>query len=50
MKWITIKLMKLQLKLVNKQQTKLDNSIVSQAYGNMIKTYKDAIMYLEAHN
>ena len=50
MKWITIKLMKLQLKLVNKQQTKLDNSIVSQAYGNMIKTYKEAIMYLEAHN
>jgi len=42
--------MKLQLKLVSKQQTKLDNDIVAQAYGNMIKTYKDAIMYLEAHN
>ena len=42
--------MKLQLKLVSKQQTKLDNDIVTQAYGNMIKTYKDAIMYLEAHN
>ena len=27
MKWITIKLMKLQLKLVSKQQTKLDNEI-----------------------
>ena len=42
--------MKLQLKLVSKQQTKLDNSIVAQAYENMIKTYKDAIIYLEAHN
>ena len=42
--------MKLQLKLVSKQQAKLDNSIVAQAYGNMIKTYKDTIMYLEAHN
>ena len=42
--------MKLQLKLVSKQQPKLDNSIVAQSYGNMIKTYKDAIMYLEAHN
>jgi hypothetical protein len=50
MKWITIKLMKFQLKVVSKQQTKLDNSIVSQAYENMIKTYKDAIMYLEVHN
>jgi hypothetical protein len=50
MKWITIKLMELQLQLVSKQQKKLQNSILSQAYGNMIKTYKDAIMYLEAHN
>ena len=33
---------------ISKQQTKLDNSIVAQAYGNMIKTYKDAIMYLES--
>ena len=50
MKWITIKLMKLQLKIVSKQQTKIDNSIVSQAYEHMIKTYKNAIMYLEVHN
>jgi len=42
--------MKLQLRIVSKQQTKLDNSIVAQAYRNMIKTYKDAIMYLESHN
>ena len=50
MKWITIKLMKLQLKIVSKQQTKLDNSIVSQAYEHMIKAYENAIMYLEVHN
>jgi hypothetical protein len=42
--------MKLQLKIVSKQQAKLNNSIVAQAYGNMIKNYKNTIMFLESHN
>ena len=50
MKWLTIKLMELQLKRVKKQRLNIDNDIVSQAYGNMIKTYKDSIMFLKANN
>jgi len=50
MKWITIKLMKLQLKIARKQQIKLNNIIVARAYGKMIKNYKDTIMYLNSHN
>jgi len=42
--------MKLQLKIVTKQQTKIDNTIVAKAYGHMIKNYKNTIMFLESHN
>lgn len=50
MKWITIKLMKLQLKLVSKELKNEDNVVIANAYKNMIKNYKNTIMYLESHN
>lgn len=40
--------MKNRLKEAQKAQDKLDNRIVVQAYDNMIKNFKDTIMFLEA--
>ena len=45
---IAIWIMKNRLKEAKEAQKRLDNTIVIQAYGNMIKTYKDTIMFLEA--
>ena len=45
---IAIWIMKNRLKKALKDQLKVDNTIVLQAYGNMIKNYKDTIMFLEA--
>jgi hypothetical protein len=50
MKWITIKLMKLQLKIVSKQLKTKENEIIAKAYRHMIENYKNTIMYLESHN
>ena len=50
MKWITIKLLELQLKKVKKQRLARENVIVAEAYEIMIQSYKHTIMYLKAHN
>ena len=50
MKWITIQLLILQLKIVKKQRLKQEDSILIKAYDNMIQSYKHAIMFLKAHN
>ena len=46
---IAIWIMKNRLKEAKEAQKKLDNTIVIQAYNNMIKNFKDTIMFLEAH-
>lgn len=48
MKKLTIWLMKYNLKNAIKKQKKENNSIVKSAYNNLIKNYKDTIMFLEA--
>ncbi len=50
MKWITILLMKYALKQAIGKQSKEQNYIVKCAYNNLIKNYKDTIMFLEATN
>ena len=50
MNWITIKLMQYQLKKAQKQQNKATYDLVARAYNDCIKTYKDAIMFLEANS
>lgn len=49
MRLIAIWIMKNRLKKAQKAQNKLDNTIVAQAYQNMINNYKDTIMFLEAN-
>lgn len=48
MKKLTIFLMKVILKRTEKKRNLIDNVIVGKAYDNMIKNYKDTIMYLNA--
>lgn len=48
MKKITVWLMKRNLKNAIKKHENETNSIVKSAYANLIKNYKDTIMYLEA--
>ena len=50
MRKIAIIIMKNRLKKAQKDQEKLNNTIVIQAYNNMIKNYKDTIMFLEAQS
>ena len=47
MKWLTIQLMKYNLMVAIRKQAKVDNLIVKSAYNNLIKNYKDTIMFLE---
>jgi hypothetical protein len=48
MKRITIWLMKYNLNVSIRKQEKQDNLIIKSAYNNLIKNYKDTIMFLEA--
>jgi len=48
MKKITIWLLKRHLKAAKKYRDGLNNAIVKSAYGNLIKNYKDTIMFLES--
>jgi hypothetical protein len=48
MKKLTLWLMKYNLKKAIKKQELQDNSIVKSAYNNLIKNYKDTIMFLES--
>jgi hypothetical protein len=50
MRLIAIWIMKNRLKKAEKDRLKLNNSIVERAYDNMIKNYKNTIMYLEAND
>jgi uncharacterized protein YozE (UPF0346 family) len=50
MRLIAIWVMRNRLKKAEKDKLKLDNSIVEKAYDNMIKNYKNTIMYLEANS
>ena len=50
MNWITIKLMQYQLKKAQKQHNNEENSIVKRAKSDMVKSYKTAIMFLEANS
>ena len=50
MNWITIKLMQYQLKKVQRRQDKEEYDFVAIAYNECIKTYKNAIMFLEANS
>ena len=46
---IAIWIMKNRLKEAKEAQKKLDNTIVIQTYDNMIKNFKDTVMFLKAH-
>ena len=46
---IAIWIIKNRIKEAKSAQKKLDNTIVIQAYGNMIQSFKDTLGYLEAH-
>ncbi len=46
---IAIWIMKNRLKEAQKAQETLDNTIVIQAYENMIQNFKATVMFLEAH-
>ena len=48
MKRISIWIMKINLQSAIKKQQKEENEIVKSAYSNCIRTYGDAIMFLEA--
>ena len=48
MKKLIVWLMKRNLKNAAKKHENESNSIVKSAYANMIKNYKNTIMYLEA--
>ena len=48
MKNITILLLKWNIKIAKKKQTKVKTSIVKGAYDNLIKSYNDTIMFLKA--
>jgi len=49
MNWITIKLMKFQLKKVQRQKDKAEYDMVVIAYNECIKTYKNTIMFLQSN-
>lgn len=46
---IAILIMKNRLKKAQKDKLNLDNTIVAQAYDNMIETYRHTIMFLKAN-
>lgn len=48
MTWITIKLMQLHLNWAKKKQASQENDIVAKAYNRLIKSYEDAIRFLQA--
>lgn len=50
MNWITIKLMNYQLRKIKRQLEKKEISYVRRAYKDMIESYEDAIMFLEANS
>jgi hypothetical protein len=50
MNWITKKLMQYQLKKAKKQYHKQEYSFTKRALGDMIKSYENAIMFIEANS
>jgi hypothetical protein len=48
MKKLTLWLMKYNLKQAIKKQELEENTIIKAAYNNLIKNYKDTIMFLDA--
>ena len=50
MNWITLKLMRYQLKKARKQHSYQEDTILTRAYNDMVKSYKSAIMFLEANS
>ena len=48
--WLTLKFMKYQLRKVEKDYKKETNAIIKTAIAHSIKSYKTAIMFLEAYN
>jgi len=50
MKWITIQLMRYQLKKAERQQDQEEHDIIARAYRDLIKSYETTILFLEANN
>ena len=50
MNWITLKLMKYQLKKVQKQFDKETHYILKKAMRDMLESYKNTIMFIEANS
>lgn len=48
MKWITIKLMQYQLKKAKKKRDCEEWDILARAYGDLIRSYESAIMFLHS--
>ena len=50
MNWITLKLMRYQLKKAKKQHSKAREDFVEASYFRLIESYKTAIMFLKANS
>jgi len=50
MNWITIKLMQYQLKKAKKQLSEQEYSFTIRAFGDMVKSYESAILFLKANS
>ena len=50
MNWITLKLMNYQLEKAKKQLTKQEHSFTKRAFGDMVKSYESAIMFIKANS
>ena len=48
MNWITLRLMKHQLKKAKKKVNKQEYSFMKRAFTDMVKSYESTIMFLEA--
>jgi hypothetical protein len=50
MKWITLQLMRYQLKKAKKRHEQEGHYILAMAYRNLIKSYETTIFYLDDYN
>ena len=50
MNWITVKLMKYQLRKAKKQLDRQDNPIMQKAFSDMVTSYKTTIMFLKSNS
>ena len=50
MNWLTLKLMQYQLKKAQKQHEEETHSVIKRAKADMVKSYKNTIMFIKANS